>query len=82
MNAEAEPTPQPRRIEWSGPNGWTVWMDEDGCHLRSRSGDSLEMVEVVTLFALWDRTRVAYLDNHLVPTPQPPTCHAPRGVDE
>ena len=79
MSAEVGLTPQPRRIEWRGPDGWTVWMDEDGCHLRSRSGDSLEMPDASDLFALWDRTRVAYLEDHLVPIPQPP---ASRGDDE
>ena len=71
MSTEPAPTPQPRRIEWRGPEGWTVWMDEDGCHLRTRSGDGLEMCDVATLFELWSQARTAYTDKRLVPTPQP-----------
>lgn len=31
----------PRRIEWAGPEGWTVWADEDGVHIKSASGSAL-----------------------------------------
>lgn len=65
------PLPEPRRIEWRGPSGWTVWMDEDGVHLRP-SSTSLEMGEVATLFTLWDRACAAYRDNEPVPAPQYP----------
>jgi len=43
MNAE---TPRPRRIEWSGPENWTVWADEDGCHIRAAGGSALEQCDV------------------------------------
>ena len=64
--------PTPRRIEWSGPESWTVWTDEDGTHLRSPHGDSLEMPDVERLFSLWQHARAASNGDH-IPAPKPPT---------
>ena len=61
--------PIPRRVEWSGPNFWTVWADEDGVHVRSRSGDGLEQVEVKALFDLWTAARKAR-DEGTIPAPR------------
>lgn len=66
-------TPTPRRIEWSGPEGWTVWADEDGVHVRSARGDALEMPDVQRLLDLWSSARVAIQDDRRVPAPQPPS---------
>lgn len=65
-------TPKPRRVEWSGPESWTVWTDEDGTHLRSARGDVLEMGEVERLFALWQQARAMAGADH-IPAPAPPT---------
>lgn len=65
-------TPTPQRIEWLGPDGWRVWADEDGCHVRSRSGDSLEQAEVQRLFDLWAAARGSHAAG-AVPAPRPPT---------
>jgi hypothetical protein len=62
----------PRRVEWSGPESWTVWTDEDGTHIRSARGDSLEMPDVERLFSLWNRARSLADANH-IPAPKPPT---------
>lgn len=64
--------PAPRRIEWSGPESWTVWSDEDGTHLRSARGDTLEMPDVERLFSLWQHAR-AMSDADHVPAPKAPT---------
>lgn len=62
----------PRRIEWSGPESWTVWADEDGCHLRTPKGDCLEMPDVERLFTLWSEAGAA-VRSGLVPAPKPMT---------
>lgn len=64
--------PTPRRIEWSGPERWTVWADEDGVHVRSARGDSLEMPDVERLFALWQHAREVTAADHVL-APKPPT---------
>ena len=69
MNAE---TPRPRRIEWSGPENWTVWADEDGCHIRAAGGSALEQGDVERLFALWTQAKESHGRGH-VPAPRPPT---------
>lgn len=66
-------TPAPRRIEWAGPEGWTVWADEDGAHVRTARGDALEMPDVQRLLDLWHAVRVAVQDDGSVPAPKPPT---------
>lgn len=63
----------PRKIEWAAPEGWTVWADEDGVHLRSRSGDALEMPEVNRLFRLWSEACAAVSPGGEIPAPKPPT---------
>lgn len=65
-------TPTPRRIEWSGPESWTVWADEDGVHVRSAHGDSLEMPDVERLFTLWQHARSMTESGH-VEAPKPPS---------
>lgn len=47
----------PRRVEWAGPEGWRVWADEDGVHLRSTRGDVLEQPDVLALIDLYMRAR-------------------------
>ena len=64
--------PKPRRIEWSGPESWTVWADEDGVHVRSARGDCLEMPDVERLFSLWQHAR-AMTEADYIPAPKPPT---------
>lgn len=65
-------TPTPRRIEWAGPEGWTVWADEDGVHLRTPKGDSLECPSVDLLIDLINTARSQVVADH-VPAPKPPT---------
>lgn len=64
--AEGELTaPVPRRVEYAGPEGWSVWTDEDGTHLRSARGDCLEDREVAFLIGLWHDARVAAARGHI-----------------
>ena len=63
----------PRKIEWAAPEGWTVWADEDGVHLRSRSGDCMEMPDVNRLFQLWSEACAAVSPGGEIPAPKPPT---------
>lgn len=63
----------PRKIEWAGPEGWTVWADEDGVHLRSRRGDALEMPDVARLLDLWEEARACVLPGGKIPAPKPPS---------
>lgn len=65
-------TTTPRRIEWSGPEGWTVWADEDGVHVRSARGDALEMPDVERLFSLWQEAREATRSDRIA-APKPPS---------
>lgn len=64
--------PTPRRIEWRGPENWTVWSDEDGTHLKSARGDCLEMPDVERLIALWTQAREMTVGN-AIPAPRPLT---------
>lgn len=66
------PTPTPRRVEWTGPEGYTVWTDEDGTHLRAPGGHALEMPDVERLFSIWQHARAAADGGH-IPAPKPPT---------
>lgn len=63
----------PRKIEWAAPEGWTVWADEDGVHLRSRGGDAMEMPDVKRLFDLWSEACSAVSPGGQIPAPKPPT---------
>lgn len=65
--------PAPRRIEWSGPEGWIVWADEDGCHVRTARGEGLEMPDVDRLFRLWSQARAAVSPGGQIEAPAPPT---------
>lgn len=62
----------PRRIEWAAPEGWTIWADEDGVHLRSRSGDCMEQPDALKLVDLYNRVRSDVVGN-AVQSPKPPT---------
>ena len=65
--------PTPRRVEWSGPEGYTVWTDEDGTHLRApRADHALEQPDVERLFSLWQHAR-AVAESDRIPAPMPPT---------
>ena len=70
---------KPRRVEWAGPESWTVWTDEDGTHVRSARGDCLEMPEVERLFSLWQHAR-AMADADNIPAPKPPTREQMRAL--
>lgn len=73
QNTEPERlAPTPRRVEWAGPEGWVVWADEDGVHLRAPQGQCLEMPDVRRLFSLWTDASAAVLRAH-IPAPLPPT---------
>lgn len=62
----------PRRIQWAGPEGWQVWADEDGVHLRSPNGDALECPDVLALIDLYGRIRDAIATHQIsVPAPLP-----------
>ena len=62
----------PRRVEWRGPEGWTIWADEDGVHLKSASGDCLEQPDVLELIGLYHGVR-DQVERHAIPSPTPPT---------
>ena len=64
--------PTPRRVEWAGPESFTVWTDEDGTHLRAPGGHALEQPDVERLFALWQHARAMAEADH-IPAPTPPT---------
>ena len=66
-------SPAPRRIEWTGPEGWTVWADEDGVHVRAAGGHCLEMPDVQRLFDLWGAAREAVSVPGRLTPPTPPT---------
>lgn len=69
----------PRRIEWTGPEGWTVWADEDGVHLRSRSGDCLESVDLNRLITLVHDAQGQVAAGH-APAPKPLTKEEARAM--
>lgn len=69
----------PRRVEYTGPEGWTVWMDEDGTHLRSRSGDTLEAPDVMKLITLVHEVREHHSAG-AIPAPKPPTSEEVRAM--
>lgn len=73
-------TPTPRRIEWAGPESWTVWADEDGCHLRAPKGQCLEMPDVERLFRLWSHAR-AMTEADRIPAPKPMTREEARAAN-
>lgn len=62
----------PRRIEYSGPERWTVWTDEDGVHVRTPKGDCLESGDLRQLIALVTEAQ-AQRDAGFVPTPKVPS---------
>lgn len=69
MSTEA---PTPRRVEYVGPEGWTIWADEDGTHLSAPSRGSLEQPDVLRLIALYEAVRGQVAADR-IPAPKPPT---------
>lgn len=65
-------TATPRRIEYRGPEGWTVWGDEDGVHVRTPKGDALEAPDLTGLISLVIEVREQFLTG-AIPVPAPPT---------
>lgn len=63
--------PRPRRVEFEGPNRWSVWMDEDGCHVRTQGGDGLEECDVRLLFDLWQTVKAMKAADQ-IPAPKTP----------
>ena len=61
---------RPRLIEWQGPNGSVVRLDEDGINLRAPN--PLEQVEVEELLEIIAAAREAQCSRS-VPAPAPPT---------
>lgn len=61
----------PRFIEWQGPEGFTVRLDEDGVMLRAPNGGLEEpgLNRLLDIIAEAKRVR----DAQSSPTPQPPT---------
>lgn len=64
--------PTPRRIDWAGPEGWIIWADEDGAHLRTPNGDCLEASDVRRLIDLYNAVCDA-MSSGTIPAPKPPT---------
>ena len=62
----------PRRVEWTGPEGWTIWADEDGAHLRTPNGDCLEAPDVRRLIDLYNAVCDS-MSSGTIPAPKPPT---------
>ena len=63
-------TTTPRRVEWTGPEGFTVFADEDGVHLRAPGGHALEQPDVDRLLTLWLDVR-ALASEGTLPAPRP-----------
>ena len=61
----------PRRIEWQGPEGFTVILDEDGVRLSAPKGglEEPDLNRLLDIIAEAKRSR----DAQSSPTPQPPT---------
>ena len=61
----------PRFIEWQGPEGFTVRLDEDGVHLSSPKGglEEPDLNRLLDIIAEAKRAR----DAQSSPIPQPPT---------
>lgn len=62
----------PSRVEYTGPERWVVWTDEDGVHLRSPKGDSLESGEVQRLIALIEEAN-KQREAGTIPAPRAPS---------
>ena len=61
----------PRRIEWQGPEGFTVILDEDGVMLRAPKGglEEPDLNRLLTIIAEAKRAR----DAGCAPIPLPPS---------
>lgn len=72
----------PRFIEWQGPEGFTVRLDEDGVMLRAPKGglEEPDLNRLLDIIAEAKRAR----DAQSSPTPRPPTrdqlCYYPGGL--
>jgi len=66
----SEPNITPRRIEWQGPEGFTVILDEDGVQLRAPKG-GLEEGDLNRLLAIIAEAKRAR-DAQSSPIPMPP----------
>lgn len=62
----------PRRIEWQGPEGFSVVLDEDGVMLRAPKGGGLEEGDLDTLLDVIAEAKRARADGRS-PIPMPPT---------
>lgn len=62
----------PRTVDYRGPEGWTVRMDEDGVHIRTAKGEALEQIAAQALLDVF-RDAVQQYDTGNVPTPRPPS---------
>ena len=62
----------PRRIEWQGPEGFTVLLNEDGVMLRTPKGGGLEEVDLNRLLDVIAEAKRAR-DAQSAPIPLPPT---------
>ena len=67
----------PRRIEYTGPEGWTVWGDEDGVHVRTPKGDTLEAPDLSRLIDLVHEVRGQFA-TRAIPAPAPPSANERR----
>ena len=63
----------PRRVEYAGPESWTVWTDEDGVHLRSPKGECLESGDVQRLITLITEANLQHTAGE-IPAPRPPSA--------
>ena len=63
----------PRRVEYTGPEGWTVWGDEDGVHVRTPKGDALEHGDLDRLRTLIAEVEDQFATGH-IPRPAPPSA--------
>lgn len=53
--AEAAPQLRPARVEYVGPEGWRIWVDEDGTHVRANPNGCLEDADFRALIRLWEQ---------------------------
>lgn len=59
------------KVEWRGPEGFTVMANEDGVHIRSPKGDVLEPGDVTRLIELVEAARHQMNSGQLT-APRPP----------
>ena len=64
------PAPNPTRMEW-GRDGYSVWADEDGVHLRTER-NGFEMPEAMALVELYGQVLAQYKAGVPFGKPVPP----------